>query len=143
MSSADFIADFTYRKGTPFDGIRRTSAGDCDDFAWSLLCELEGGVLGALLALATGNAQLHRVRSPVNRTFARHVALRYRTSSAWTFQWIDSTNREWRDTPEPHETVRRMRLVTVLPLLIWGTTPGKIAILGAVALPWLVALGVI
>lgn len=143
MTPDDFIASFTYAKGTPFDGIRRTTTGDCDDFAWGLLCELEGGLRGALFALATGKAQLHRVRSPVNRTFARHVALRYRTSAAWAYEWIDSTNREWRETPEPHKPVRRMRLITVLPLLIWGTTPGKIAILGAMALPWLLAAGVI
>lgn len=143
MTPAEFIKGFTYAKGTPFDGIRRTNTGDCDEFVWGLLCELEGGVRGALKALWSGKAEIWRVCSPVNGMLARHVALKHRGQPGDGREWIDSTNRIWRETPFPHAPVRRMRLVTVLPMLIWGTTPGKIAILAAFALPWLQLLGVI
>ena len=143
MTPAAFIKGFTYRKGTVFDGIRLTGTGDCDDFAWSLLCVMEGGEIAALKALLKGKAKLWRVRSPVNKTFARHVALWHQGRPGDGRSWIDSTNRRWRETPDPHDPVRRMRLVTLLPLLAWGTLPGKIVFLGAVTLPILRAMGVI
>lgn len=132
MTPSQFIAGATYRKGSVLDGIRNVPDGrdvDCDDFAWSLLVILEGGETQALKALQTGKATLWRVRSPVNGLVARHVALE------WNDNWIDSTDRTWRDHPTPHVPVRKMRLVTVLPLVLWGKPLGKIAIGGA-ALAW-------
>lgn len=132
MSPSQFISGAIYRKGSVLDGIRNVPDGrnvDCDDFSWSLLCHLEGGELQALKALLSGKATLWRVRSPVNKTIARHVALQ------WNGSWIDSTNRDWRDDPAPHVPVRKLRLITLLPLLIWGRPLGKIAIGGA-ALAW-------
>lgn len=132
MSPSQFIAEATYRKGSVLDGIRNVPDGrdvDCDDFAWSLLVILEGGELQALKALQTGKATLWRVRSPVNGLLARHVALE------WNDSWIDSTDRTWRAEPAPHVPVRKMRLVTVLPLVLWGKPLGKIVIGGA-ALAW-------
>lgn len=133
MTPSQFIAKATYRKGSVLDGIRNVPDGrdvDCDDFAWSLLCVLEGGERGALKALMKGKATLWRVRSPVNKLLARHVALQ------WNGEWIDSTVRDWRDEPFPHVTVRRIRFITLLPMLVWGKPLGKIAI-GAGALGWL------
>ncbi|MCU0902435.1 MAG: hypothetical protein MUE83_00990 [Tabrizicola sp.] len=128
MTPSQFIAEATYRKGSVLDGIRNVPDGrnvDCDDFAWSLLCHMEGGERRALEALQDGKATLWRVRSPVNKLLARHVALE------WSGRWIDSTNRKWRDEPDPHVPVRRMRMITLVPLLIWGKPLGKVAIGGA------------
>ncbi|WP_149589819.1 hypothetical protein [Tabrizicola flagellatus] len=132
MSPSRFIAEATYRRGSVLDGIRNVPDGrdvDCDDFAWSLLCHLEGGPRRALRALWIGKAALWRVRSPVNGLIARHVALH------WSGWWIDSSNRNWRKEPAPHVPVRRLRMVTLLPLLAWGTSVGKLAMV-AMALAW-------
>jgi hypothetical protein len=133
VTPSEFIDSAVYRKGSVLDGIRNVPDGrdvDCDDFAWSLLVIIEGGELRALKALARGKAELWRVRSPVNKVIARHVALR------WDGDWIDSTNRRWRKDPDPHKPVRRMRLVTVLPMILWGKPLGKVLI-GAGFLAWL------
>ncbi|MFN3575380.1 MAG: hypothetical protein ACK4TJ_00110 [Tabrizicola sp.] len=132
MSPSRFIAEATYRRGSALDGIRNVPDGlgvDCDDFAWSLLCHLEGGPRRALRALWIGKAALWRVRSPVNGLIARHVALH------WTGRWIDSTNRDWRLEPAPHVPVRRLRMITLLPMLAWGTSAGKLAMV-ALVLAW-------
>jgi len=132
MTPSEFIEKATYRKGSVLDGIRNVPDGrdvDCDDFAWSLLCHLEGGERGALKALMKGKATLWRVRSPVNGLIARHVALH------WNGSWMDSTNRDWREFAFPHVPVRRMRMITLLPMLVWGKPLGKITIGGAV-LAW-------
>lgn len=130
MTPTQFITEATYRKGSVLDGIRNVPDGrevDCDDFAWSLLVILEGGERRALRALLIGKATLWRVRSPVNGRIARHVALH------WNGQWIDSTNREWREFAAPHVPVRRMRLITVVPMLVWGKPLGKVVGIGLAA----------
>lgn len=103
MNPADFIARFKYRKGLPSlfgRDIRKTAMGDCGAFAWTVLLILEGGFVGAVKAQITGKAKLVRVKSPVNGTIPMHVALWHRN-----YGWIDSSNREWRDTPAPHRIV--------------------------------------
>ena len=103
MNPADFIARFTYRKGLPSlfgRDIRKTATGDCGAFAWTVLLILEGGFVGAVKAQIAGRARLVRVKSPVNDVIPMHVALWHRD-----YGWIDSTRREWRDTPAPHRTM--------------------------------------
>lgn len=123
----EFIHAAKYKRGSLFDGIRHVPSGkdvDCDDFAYTLLSILEGGQIGAIKALASGRAELWRVRSPLNGKIARHVAL-------WhcDYGWIDSTVRWWRQGVYPHTKVRKMRLVTVVPLVLWGKMPVKVAVM--------------
>jgi hypothetical protein len=129
LTPTEFIEGAVYRKGSVLDGIRNVPSGrdvDCDDFAWSLLVILEGGIVGSIKALIRGKATLWRVRSPVNKAVARHVAL------VWQDSWIDSTRREWRKKPAPHVPVRKMKLITLLPMIAWGHPLGKVAgLLGA------------
>jgi len=132
MTPEEFIKTATYKKGSVLDGIRYVPDGvsvDCDDFAWTMLCMIEGGKRKAIKALASGKAELWRVHSPQNKAIARHVALWHRD-----YGWIDSTRRKWRETPAPHVKVRKMRLFTVLPLIAWGYPLGKIAGAGLVVL---------
>ncbi len=128
MTPDEFTDTFDYRRGSLIDGIRYTTVGDCDDYAWTLLCLVEGGQLNALQALATGRAELWRVRSPVNGKIARHVALWHRD-----YGWSDTTYPEWRDHVYPHIRVREMRLITTLPLILWGKLPVKVAVVSWMA----------
>ena len=125
LTPTEFIDTYDYKLGTVIDGIRYVPDGqdvDCDDYAWTLLVLIEGGQVNAIKALASGRAELWRVRSPVNGKIARHVAL-------WhvDYGWSDSTYPRWRDLVKPHFKVRKMRLITTIPLVLWGKWPGKLA----------------
>lgn len=128
MTAQEFIDKFVYTKGVVFiDGWQRIDKGDgpykgdCDDFALTVLILTEGGWLKALWALLTFQAMFWLVKSPVNGFIPRHAALWHRK-----YGWIDSTNREWRDTAEPHSK----RLPLVFPWayfrILWGFTLGRI-----------------
>ena len=130
MTPTEFIDGFEYRRGFLIDGIRNVSViGDCDDFTWSLLVLIEGGRLRALKALASGRAELWCVKSPQNGAVPRHTALWHRD-----YGWIDSTFDWWRGDEWPHEKWWKRRLITVIPLVLWGTLPGKIT--GVAGLVW-------
>lgn len=120
----EFIKNFKYSKGTIFDGFRKTNVGDCDDFALSVLILLEDGWKGAFKALLTNKARLWLVKSPQNRIIPRHIVLRYKTPVGKN-RWIDSTVREWRDSPLPHKKVLPLPTTLVAFMALWGTTFGK------------------
>jgi hypothetical protein len=110
-SIAAFARAFRYRGGSIFAPWRNVSreekpAGDCQDFAWSVLSlATEGKPLRAML---TGRAMIWRAHSPVNRFIPRHAVLWLKGRG-----WIDSTTREWRASPMPH----KLRWPVGLPIL--------------------------
>lgn len=100
-ATASFIGAFTYERGPllqPWRDLSRDTfpTGDCESFAWTVLKLETGGTLPAIKALVTRKAAIWRCWSPVNGVAPRHAVLRIGE------RWIDSTNREWRDTPAPH-----------------------------------------
>lgn len=119
MSAQDFINNYTYRKGVTFiDGwryIADTGRGDCNDFATTVLVLTEGGWLRAIWSLITFQAVFWLVHSPSNRLLPRHVILWHRH-----YGWIDSTNREWRDTPAPHTRIMPLLFPWSLLRMLWG-----------------------
>lgn len=100
MTTEDFNSVFRYRKGSIFGlwrdlSARETPQGDCQDYAWSVLCIEAGSPWKAIL---TGRAMIWRCQSPVNGLIPRHAVLWLRGKG-----WIDSTERHWRDRPAPHK----------------------------------------
>jgi len=124
MLVGEYIKKFKYSRGTSFDGFRYTTIGDCDDFALSVLIILEGGWKGAFKALLTNKARLWLVRSLQNKLLPRHIILRYKTPLG--NKWIDSTVREWRDSPAPHKLRLPLLTTFVAFMALWGATFGKI-----------------
>lgn len=123
MPVTDFIKNFKYKlKIVLLGGYKRIDAapyeGDCNDFALTVLLLLEGGWWGAIKALITFRAVLWLVWSPSNGVFPRHVVLYHADHG-----WIDSTNRKWRDIPEPH--TRCIPLVS--PWVLFMALVGKIS----------------
>lgn len=102
MTTEAFLLAFRYDKGGLLEPWRDVSKseqprGDCQTFAWSVLILETGGKLQAVKALLTGRAMIWRAKSPVNGLTPRHAVLWLRGKG-----WIDSTRREWRDSPAPH-----------------------------------------
>jgi hypothetical protein len=100
MTTEAFCRAFRYVRGKPFSLIRDVSRdeepqGACGTFAWSVLSLETGG--HPWRAILTGKAMLWRCKSPSNATIPRHAVLWLRGKG-----WIDSTVREWRDSPAPH-----------------------------------------
>lgn len=98
-ATASFIAAFTYERGPllqPWRDLSANPRGDCESFAWTVLKLEAGGTVPAIKALLKRDAAIWRCWSPVNGALPRHAVLRIGG------QWIDSTNREWRDSPAPH-----------------------------------------
>ncbi len=119
--SDSFLLAFRYHKGSIIAPWRDVSGdaqpkGDCQDFAWSVLILATGGKLQAIKALLTGKAMIWRCWSPVNGKVPRHAVLRYRD------KWIDSTVREWRDSPTPHKRAWPVGTPVLigLALAMWG-----------------------
>ena len=119
MTTDELNRRFKYRAGSilsPWRDIRKTATGDCQDYAWTVLVIEAGSPVKALLAMLTLQAVIWRAQSPVNGVIPRHAVLWYRG------KWIDSTNREWRDSPRPH----KLRWPAGAPVLIglalatWG-----------------------
>lgn len=124
VTTEQFINRYSYDKGVTFiDGWQRIDSsnpddytfGDCDDFALTVLILETGGWLNAIWALITFRAVFWLTHSPSNKWVPRHIVLHYRPKG-----WIDSTNREWRDTPTPHK--RRLPLLWPWSLfrMLWG-----------------------
>ena len=128
LTPTEFIDNAVYARGWVIDGIRYRPDGqmvDCDDYAWTLLSLIEGGQIGAVKALASGHAEMWCVKSPQNDAVPRHTALWHRD-----YGWIDSTFDWWRGEPWPHEKRWKRRLFTVVPLVLWGKAPVKLAVVG-------------
>ncbi|NJM13634.1 MAG: hypothetical protein HC889_18825 [Synechococcaceae cyanobacterium SM1_2_3] len=120
MTTEEFAKGFKYDGGSliaPWKDARKKMKGDCQDFAWTVLLIETGGKLQALLAILTLRAMIWRCWSPVNGAVPRHAALRLRGKG-----WIDSTEREWRDTVSPHKKAWPAGLPVVLGIaaLIWA-----------------------
>lgn len=121
MTTDELCRRFVYRKGSilsPWKDIRKTAAGDCQDFAWTVLLIETGGVAKAIWAMLTFKTVIWRAWSPVNGVIPRHAVLCYRG------KWIDSTDRHWRDEPAPHCRVYPAGLPVILGLAFaahfWG-----------------------
>lgn len=120
LSVSEFIEKYQYDRGFIFlPGWRRIDSdqfmGDCGDFALTVLVLSEGGWLQALWAVLTFKAVFWLVHSPDNKILPRHVVLWHRKHG-----WIDSTERNWRDTPAPHTRV----LPLLFPWSIFRTCMG-------------------
>ena len=101
MTTESFAARFRYKRTFPFSRIRDVSQdaepqGACGTFAWSVLSLETGGK--PWRAILTCRALLWRCKSPSNGITPRHAVLWVRGKG-----YIDSTVREWRDTPAPHK----------------------------------------
>lgn len=100
MTTDDFNRLFRYHRGgllEPWRDLRDYPRGDCQSYAWTVLLIETGSPANALLAMLTLRAMIWRAQSPVNGIIPRHAVLYLRGKG-----WIDSTNREWRDSPRPH-----------------------------------------
>jgi len=114
LTTEEFARRFHYRKGSilsPWKDVGRDAepTGDCQDFAWSVLCIETGGKLKALIAMLTLRAMIWRCWSPQNGVIPRHAALWLRGKG-----WIDSSVRQWRDGPKPHRLACPAGLPVVL-----------------------------
>lgn len=117
------LSTFTYQRRFIISFWRDTSVGNCQDYAWTTLKHNVGGTMNALIALFTFKAMILRARSPSNHWWwPRHAVLKYKG------QWIDSTEREWRASPEPHKP-------------LWPALPAPITIALVAALSWLLLTG--
>jgi hypothetical protein len=120
MTTEAFCRAYRYKRTFPFSRIRDVSQdaepqGACGTFAWSVLSiETDGHPWRAIL---TGRALLWRCKSPSNGTAPRHAVLWLRGKG-----WIDSTVREWRDTPAPH----KLRWPMGAPVLVGLTVAAKV-----------------
>lgn len=119
---ASFLRAFRYRKGSiiaPWRDVSRDAhpTGDCQDFAWSVLILETGSKAKALFALLTGRAMIWRCWSPVNKAVPRHAVLRLGG------RWIDSTVREWRDSPTPHKRAWPVGapVLAIIAALFWAS----------------------
>ena len=113
MTLDEFLAGYEYARGRfgAWRILNHEESGDCNDFALTVRSIMREG-------------DYYLVRSPVNRLFPRHVALK--TSRGW----IDSTVREFRDTPEPH------KIVCKLPMpWVWFRRMPPLLQIGALAAP--------
>lgn len=112
--SASFIALYTYERGPlleiPHD-LTTTLKGDCESFAWTVLKLETGGTVPAIKALVKRDAAIWRCWSKVNGFWPRHAVLRLGD------RWIDSTNREWRDSSSPHRRAWPVGAVPVVAAL--------------------------
>lgn len=121
MTAVDFISKYVYRSGWPFvGGWQRIDsapyAGACDDFATTVLYSVEGSWLRVIWALLTFRAVFWLVNSPVNKWWwPRHIVLWHKEHG-----WIDSTNREWRQTATPHTRVLPLLWPWALFRMAWG-----------------------
>ena len=100
MTTETFARAFRYKRTKPFSVIRVVSRdlepqGAGGTVAWSVLNIEPGGK--PWQAILTGRALMWRAWSPVNGTVPRHAVLWMRGKG-----FIDSTDRFWRDGPEPH-----------------------------------------
>lgn len=121
MTVDEFRRRFTYRKGSilaPWNDIRKTAIGDCQDFAWTVLILEAGSRAKALWAMLTFRAVIWRCWSSQNGVVPRHAVLRYRGN------FIDSTTRYWRPDASPHRRAYPVGLPVLIGLAatahLWG-----------------------
>ena len=116
LTEEEFLVNYEYEKGVTFiDGWRYTTVGDCDDFALTVAYIKAGGLLALLWNILTCKSVFWLVKSPSNKLLPRHVILWHRGSG-----WIDSTVREWRDTPSPHKRVVPLIFPYAYLRILWG-----------------------
>lgn len=116
MTTDEFLRAFVYERGPllqPWSDLSKMAKpqGDCEAFCWTVLKLETGGTVPAIKALVKRDAAIWRCWSPVNGFWPRHAVLRIGD------RWIDSTNREWRDSPSPHRRAWPVGAVPVVAAL--------------------------
>jgi len=130
LKHTNFRWSFKYEAGVPFlDGWRNVSdsrTGDCDDYAWTSLVIMEGGVWPAFKALWLCDAAILHVQSSANRRsgglkkfFGSHAVL-YRHGA-----YTDSSMRVPRDYLG-HEMRWKQPIPWVAFRVLWGATLGRL-----------------
>lgn len=121
IKTDQFIKVFRYDKGSSIEGwkdIRKSKTGDCNDFALSVLLLECDGWLRSIWMIITMRAVFWLVRSPSNirsESFSKHIALWHHKKG-----WIDSTNRKWRSSVNPHQKRIPLLFPWVLFRVFWG-----------------------